>query len=674
MSLQTVVSQFKIGTRITGGFVIVLAMLSVVAGVGYVGLGQVEDQMEEYSRVSSNTQKALMIERDFLDLRRNVLSYAQTGDSAAEARSRELIQSIAAATEQTVKVMVSAERRKMLEEFGAQVAQYGKDFDRLAKARQLRDKAVTGEMNVHGSAARQKLSQVIQSALAAGELEVAALAGLAQEQLNLARINALRFLDRQQPESAAAAKKQIAEFLRAVDTLDNRAVDPERKKLIGEARALAPKYAAAFDVVVVAVSEYQTLLTKTMRETADEGLAMASRLSLAQQSRLKEVDEAAGTGIAANERFGLIVSAIALAVGGLLAWLISAGITRPVKAMTGTMEKLAAGDKTVTIPATQNRDEIGAMAKAVQVFKDNALRMDALQREQEEAEARAEAEKKAAMAKLAEEFEAAVGGIVRAVSAAATEMQASAQSMSATAEQTSHQATAVAAASEQATTNVQAVASAGEELSSSIAEIGRQVETSTRVTGQAVSETQRTDVQVQGLADAAQKIGDVVRLINDIAGQTNLLALNATIEAARAGEAGKGFAVVASEVKSLANQTAKATDEIGQQIAAIQGATKESVDAIKSIATTITQVNEIATTIASAVEEQQAATAEIARNVQQAAKGTEEVSSNISGVNQAASATGAAASQVLSAAGELALQAEALRTQVDTFVAKVRAA
>ena len=275
---------------------------------------------------------------------------------------------------------------------------------------------------------------------------------------------------------------------------------------------------------------------------------------------------------------------------------------------------------------------------------------------------------------LAKNFEGSVKGIVDTVSSAATELQSSAQSMSATAEETSRQSTAVAAASEEASTNVQTVASATEELSASVAEISRQVTQSTQIAAKAVADAQATNRTVENLDAAAKKIGEVVQLISDIASQTNLLALIATIEAARAGEAGKGFAVVASEGKSLANQTARATEDIGAQIRAIQSEVGQSVTAIKGIGATIQEISEISTAIATAVEEQGAATQEIARNVQQAAAGTQEVSTNITGVTQAAGETGQAAGQVLSAAEELGRQSNVLQKQVDQFIASIRAA
>jgi len=375
-----------------------------------------------------------------------------------------------------------------------------------------------------------------------------------------------------------------------------------------------------------------------------------------------------------TQTFLIFATLAVLAVAVAVALFVALRLSKPIVSITRTMETLSAGNTGIEVPGMGRRDEIGQMASAVQVFKQNMIDAERLRAEQKEAERRAEADKKAALAKMADRFEASVQGVVKGVSSSATEMQSNAQSMSSTAEETSRQSAAVAAAAEEASTNVQTVAAATEELSSSIAEISRQVAQSAKVAAKAVDEAARTNAQVKGLNDAAQKIGDVVKLINDIAGQTNLLALNATIEAARAGEAGKGFAVVASEVKSLATQTAKATEDIATQVGAIQSATGDAVKAIEGITGTIGQVNEIATTIASAVEEQGAATQEIARNVQQASKGTTEVSSNIAGVTKAAAETGQASGIVLAASGELTRQADTLRAEVDQFLATVRAA
>jgi methyl-accepting chemotaxis protein len=368
----------------------------------------------------------------------------------------------------------------------------------------------------------------------------------------------------------------------------------------------------------------------------------------------------------------LIGIALLLVLGA--SFLLGRSIVNPIARMTVAMRKLAAGDTATRIPAREQRDEVGEMAKSVQVFKDNMVEADRLRAEQDEMKARAEVEKKDFLRKMADDFESGVRSSLDMLASAATEMRMTSQSMSATADQASRQTTVVSTAAEEASVNVQTVASATEELSSSVIEIGRQVVHSTKIAGEAVNEANRTNATVQGLSAAAQKIGDVVKLISAIASQTNLLALNATIEAARAGEAGRGFAVVASEVKGLASQTAKATEEISAQVAAMQAATGEAVTAIHGIGGTIGTINEIATAIASAVEQQGAATKEIARNVQEAAHGTGQVSSNIVGVNQAAAETGAASNQVLISAEELGRQAETLRSDVDSFLANIRAA
>ncbi|MGE5516472.1 MAG: methyl-accepting chemotaxis protein [Bacteroidota bacterium] len=389
-----------------------------------------------------------------------------------------------------------------------------------------------------------------------------------------------------------------------------------------------------------------------------------------------EADRLAGEANATYRTTLVVVSLTAAAVVVLTlaaGWLLRRAIAQPIIAISDSMRVLAGGDKSAIIPGIDRGDEVGGMAQAVQVFKDNMIRADALAAEQE-AERAARERRARTIEQLTGEFQTAVGGLLQTIASAATQMETTAEGMTANATQTNERAMTVASATEQASANVQTVATAAEELSSSIHEIGRQVEQSSRVAAATAEEARHTDATVKSLAEASARIGEVVNLINDIASQTNLLALNATIEAARAGEAGKGFAVVAHEVKGLANQTARATDEIGAQISAVQTATQQAVVAIGSIVGRIDEMTSIAAAIASAVEEQSAATNEIARNVQQAAQGTQQVADAITGVTQAASETGQAAGEVLHAAKSLNTQADGLRTRITGFLDGVRTA
>jgi methyl-accepting chemotaxis protein len=363
-----------------------------------------------------------------------------------------------------------------------------------------------------------------------------------------------------------------------------------------------------------------------------------------------------------------------LAIAGLVAFWLGRGLVVPLKRTCEAMDELARGNLAVDIPYADRTNETGRIARSLQVFKDHLVETTRLRTEQEEMKTRSVEERRAVMVRIADDFERSIGGVIRGTATAADELQNSASSMSTIAVGTTDQSAKVAAAAEQTASNVQTVAASAEELSSSIQEIARQVTQSSSIAQSAVGQAGRTEAMVGRLVEASQKIGEVMALIQTIAGQTNLLALNATIEAARAGEAGKGFAVVATEVKALSSQTAKATEEITSQIQAIRDATGSTVDAIREIGTTIGQMNEITGSIAAAVEQQGAATNEIARSVQQAAQGAQGVMQNIAGVREASVQVDAAATLVLNAAARLTSQSEQLETETGKFLGNIRAA
>jgi methyl-accepting chemotaxis protein len=509
------------------------------------------------------------------------------------------------------------------------------------------------------------------------------------------------------PEALQKATEYIASRLHSAEDFATemlkRSHSAENQGRIAKLKALAADYAKGAQGIAVLRSEAIALnanrpagseptadsaakIAKLSDEVAriarDVTLPIAAELEVIAnkivefaKGRVVEENAAAAQEMASMERTSLVIGlSVALLLIGSCVFSVFT-IARPMRALSVSMGELAKGNFSVVLPGLGRKDEIGDVAEAVEKFK-----VLAAQKARDEAEAKikqdqlATAQRKADMIKLADDFEHAIGEIVETVSSASTELEASAGTLSSTAERAEELTILVAAASEEASTNVQSVASATEELTSSVNEISRQVQESARMAGEAVDQARKTNDRVGELSRAAARIGDVVELINTIAGQTNLLALNATIEAARAGEAGRGFAVVASEVKALAEQTAKATGEIGQQISGIQTATQESVVAIGEISGTIERLSEISSTIASAVEEQGAATQEIARNVQQAALGTQQVSSNITDVQRGASETGSASSQVLPAAQGLSGDSNRLKLEVGKFLNSVRAA
>jgi methyl-accepting chemotaxis protein len=586
----------------------------------------------------------------------------------AQARVKAVLDTAVANTKMPARLALYASLSTRLDE---QIAGTVKLVELVQSAREARVR-----QDKDGVILTETTDTMMKEADAAHDEAIKTSAAAAEHAVMLVRIAALRFRanpDATGPSIVSGAMEKAGQALAALDRLESSKGDAAPRLRVAPVREALAVYGKDFNAVSVATLAQIALFQDTLKP-----LVIGMRTDLAKaEEEMSRTSTAAGLE-AHDSMTAITVSQLGIAGAGVLfglglAFVIARGILRPLAGMTAAMARLANGDHTVDIPAGQNSDEIGDMARAVEVFKQNsvaAVRLGAEQAAEQEAKLR----RVEALSSLVRDFESKAGALAGGLASAATELEATAASMTNTATQANGQAASVASAAQTMSANIQSVSASAEELGASIGEISRQVGQSAEITGRAALDAERTNAIVKELSEGAQRIGDVVSLISSIAGQTNLLALNATIEAARAGDAGKGFAVVASEVKSLANQTAKATEDIALQVNQIQTATRSAVDAIHAIVSTIGEVSGIAAGIAAAVEEQGAATREIARSVQQAATGAQDVTGNISGVSQAANDAGEAASEVLGASKQLSRQAEELSNEVGRFIAGVRTA
>ena len=660
-----------IGQRIYAGFLVVLTLLAITSLGGYYELGNIGEVFSEYAIVSHGTTKTLEIERDAVELLSDVTAYARNGDKQFVTRFQATRDRLANDIAEGIASASEPEIHQHFEELAPLLSGYSKNFEKVVTARSRREELFLTAMKEPGAKAQAMIGGIREHATQGHDLDTAVLAGTAESTLMSAQVGALSFLTSGDTRDRDISENAAGDFLDQVNALVKRLLDPEGRQKASESVRIATGYQMAFGEIVVLTEDYNGLIDGTMPKQAERFLQLAKEVGQSRTDQMGRMAKQGSGDVVSSQRLALLLSLLAFAVGvGLAAW-IARGIVPPIRAITAAMTRLAEGDTAFAVPWRARQDEIGEMASALNVFRENKQRADEIETIQQE-DVRAKERRRVALEQYAARFEASVGDTLDGVSTAAVQMKNTAESMTAIAAETNSKSSMVSSAAEEAAVNVQTVASAAEELTASIREIGRQAAHSSSIAGVAVDESRQIDEVMHSLAEATQHIGEVVDLITSIASQTNLLALNATIEAARAGDAGKGFAVVANEVKALATQTSKATNEITGHIGLVQQRTGSAVQAISHITETIGQLDSIASAIANAVTQQEAATQEIASNVQQAAGGTHEVTENIQGVATAAQNTGRVANDVLVSADHLTLQAKALRTEVERFLADIK--
>lgn len=672
-NLMAAWSNLPVKLKLYTSFGALIAILAFASVMSLNAISSIDKDIGAYSHNVEEASLAALIELDFSEFEKNVMDFVDVASEEPLEKARENKQVLIADLRHAKDVIVEPELQAKVRDIEEKTDLYFRDFEKLVELEHEVHRKIDNVLLPGGERITHDLDMLMEEGAAEGNSDVIILASAAREHALKAQMGVEGYIAERDPAMAQAVENELAYLHDAMSGLRGNIHTDEERASFADLDKTVTAYAAAFDVVHKDLVEIYTLAQHEMAEAAEEVFKSAEEIKHHATEKEKEVREDVDSLMASSKFINIVTSITGLSLGIVLAWFLGNGIAGKIISITASMRQVADGNLTVDVPHTDQSDEVGAMAKALLVFKENATEAERLRGEQA-LEQEAKEKRAAEIETLVADFDAASAEMLATFSSAATQLKSTSTSMSETAESTLEQSAGVAAGAEQASANVQTMAASAEEMSSSVQEITEQTSAASKTASDAVGQASESTEAVRSLAQDANEIGEVVSLIQDIAEQTNLLALNATIEAARAGDAGKGFAVVASEVKNLATQTARATDEISTKISGIQTSTTETVARIEEVTQVISTISEAASGIATAAEEQGVVTQEIARSAQEAARGTEEVTTNIQSVSQGASATGSASAQVQQLAVDLSKKADELEAKVKEFLRDVKAA